>query len=354
MKDYLKPYVLKLTFIVNVIFLIWHMILLFIFGYEKIWIMTVFNVFSLCIYIRTLFMLRRHHTRGVIRMMYVELLFHMLISVICMGWNLGFQEYAFGILPIIMFGDYIEDANRLRKSSIAMVLSVAGSYFGLNVWTSMNEPLYAFTSREGTRLFAIINGTATIICVSAYFLIFTHMVLGFERGLIQDASSDSLTGLSNRRVLREYREQLDAVDDYCVFMLDVDNFKHVNDTYGHDIGDRVLKEIGKLLTEYKHTLKKFMPLRWGGEEFVVIYSDGNLGREEKIRQMEVVRHQIGELHVAVPEGAIHFTATVGAAAVGEEKGIEDLIALADSRMYYGKQHGKDCMVFTHDKWRLDE
>lgn len=354
MKDYLKPYVLNLTFVVNIVFLIWHMVLLLVFGYEQIWIMTVFNVFSLCIYIRTLFMLRVHRTRGVIRMMYVELLFHMVTSVICMGWNLGFQEYAFGILPIIMFGDYIEDANRLRKSSIAMVLSVAVSYFGLSVWTSIREPLYVFATREGTSLFSIINGTATIISVSVYFLVFTQMVLGFERGLIQDASSDSLTGLPNRRMLREYREKLAAADDYCVFMLDVDNFKHINDTYGHDIGDCVLKEIGKLLTEYKHTLKKFMPLRWGGEEFVVIYSDANLGREEKIRQMEVVRHQIGELRVAVPEGELRFTVTVGAAAVGEETGIENLIALADSRMYYGKEHGKDRMVFIHDRWRLEE
>ena len=252
-----------------------------------------------------------------------------------------------------MFGDYIEDASRLRKRSVAMVISVAVSYFGLSVWTSVREPLYTFPTPEGTRLFAIINGTATIVGVSAYFIVFTHMVLGFERGLIHDASSDSLTGLSNRRVFREYREQLDAADDYCVFMLDVDNFKHVNDTYGHDIGDCVLKEIGKLLAEYKHTLKKFMPLRWGGEEFVVIYYDEKLGREEKIRQMEVIRRQISELCVIVPEGSIRFTATVGAAAAGEENGIENLIALADSRMYYGKKHGKDCLVFSHDGWRLD-
>ena len=351
MKDYLKPYVLKLTLLVNVIFLIWHATLLCVFGYEKVWILAGFNVFSLCVYIRTLFALRRHHTRGVIRMMYVELLFHMLISVICMGWDLGFQEYAFGILPIIMFGDYIEDANRLRRSSIAMVVSVVLSYIGLSVWTSTHAPLYAFTTEKGTRLFGIINGSATMIMVSVYFLVFTHMVLGFERGLIHDASYDSLTGLANRRVLYEYRERVERLEDYCVFMIDVDNFKSINDTYGHDVGDRVLEEIGSLLTECKYKLKNFLPVRWGGEEFVVVYCDTDMGREEKIRQMELIRQRIRELRVAVDGGEISFTATIGASTAGEDETVDGLIAVADSRMYYGKEHGKDCLVFTHDEWR---
>lgn len=352
MKDYLKPYVLKLTLLVNIIFLIWHVTLLCVFGYEKVWILAGFNVFSLCVYIRTLFALRRHHTRGVIRMMYVELLLHMLISVICMGWECGFQEYAFGILPIIMFGDYIEDANRLRRSSIAMVVSVALCYLGLSIWTSTHVPLYAFATETGTKLFAIINGSATMFAVSAYFLVFTHMVLGFERGLIHDASYDSLTGLANRRVLYEYRNQIQQVDDYCVFMIDVDNFKRINDTYGHDVGDQVLESIGGLLTECKYKLEKFLPVRWGGEEFVVVYCDTELDREAKIRQMEQVRHRISELRVAVDDGEVCFTATIGAATAGEDETIDGLIAVADSRMYYGKGHGKDCLIYTHDKWRM--
>lgn len=351
MKDYLKPYVLKLTVLVNIIFLVWHATLLFVFGCEKVWPLACFNIFSLCVYVRTLFALRRHHTRGVIRMMYVELLLHMLISVICMGWDCGFQEYAFGILPIIMFGDYIEDANRLRRSSIAMAVSVALCYLGLSIWSSTHAPFYAFETEAGTKLFGIINGSATMFAVSAYFLVFTHMALGFERGLIHDATYDSLTGLANRRVLYEYCKQIQQVDDYCVFMIDVDNFKQINDTYGHDAGDRVLEKIGGLLTECKYKLENFLPVRWGGEEFVVVYCDTNLKREEKIRQMELVRQRIRELRVTVGNEEICFTATVGAATAGEDETIDGLIAVADSRMYYGKKHGKDCLVFTHDEWR---
>ena len=152
-------------------------------------------------------------------------------------------------------------------------------------------------------------------------------------------------------MLYENRERLQETDNYCVFMLDVDNFKYINDTYGHDVGDRVLEAIGRMLTEYRFALKKFLPLRWGGEEFVVVYCDSSLSREDMIRQMESIRQQISELRVAVPDDEIQFTVTVGAAAAGEDETIDGLIAVADSRMYYGKKHGKDCLVFTHDEWR---
>ena len=163
MKDYLKTHVLKLTFLINMLFLLWHAVLLAVFGYEEIWIMTCFNVFSVLVYIHTLLALRKHRTRGVIQMMYVELLFHMIISVTCMGWECGFQEYAFGILPIVILGDYIEDNSKLRFRSFAMAGSVAASYLLLDIWSNTHAPLYLFKSPEGTRLFGIINGTATIL-----------------------------------------------------------------------------------------------------------------------------------------------------------------------------------------------
>lgn len=354
MRNDLKPSVLKLTFVVDVIFLVWHTLLLCVFGYSRVWILAGFNVFSICVYIRALLALRRHQPRGVLWMMYVELMFHMMISVICMGWDCGFQEYAFGIVPIIIFGEYIEAENRLSSRSIVKAMSVGMCYLGLNIWTNTHAPLYGFATEKVTRLFGMVNGSAAVFAVSVYFLLFTRMVLGFERELIHDASYDSLTGLANRRVLYEYVERLEKSTDYCVFMIDIDDFKTVNDTFGHDAGDQVLEAVGELLTECKYKLNHFSPHRWGGEEFVVIYYDASLAREEKIRQMECIRQRIGELRVAADGSDICFTATVGASVSGEEKTIDGLISLADSRMYYGKRHGKNCLVYTHDEWRSVE
>lgn len=351
MRNDLKPSVLRLTFVVDVIFLVWHTLLLFVFGYSGVWILAGVNVFSVCVYIYTLLALKRRRPCGVLWMMYVELMFHMIISVLCMGWDCGFQEYAFGIVPIMIFGEYIEAENQLSGRSLAKVMSVGVCYLLLNIWTHTHEPFYGFATEKGTQLFGMINGSAAVFAVSVYFLLFTRMVLGFERGLIHDASYDSLTGLANRRVLYEYAGRLEENADYCVFMIDIDNFKVVNDTYGHDVGDRVLEAIGELLTECKYKLNHFSPHRWGGEEFVVIYSDAAMARGEKIRQMERIRQRIGELCVVADGDDVRFTATVGAAVSGEEKTIDGLISLADSRMYYGKRQGKNCLVYTHDEWR---
>lgn len=351
MKDYLKPRVIKLTFIINILFLFWHAVLLALCGYKRIWILAGFNIFSVLVYIYTLIALKKQRPHGVIRLMYVELLFHMIISVVCVGWNCGFQAYAFGILPIVIFGDYIENDSRLRFRSYAMAASVIVSYLLLGIWTNTHAPLYTFATERGTRLFGIINGTATVAAVSVYYLLFTYIVFSFERGLIHDASYDSLTGLANRRVLYEQREKIQQTEDYCVFMIDVDGFKHINDTYGHTAGDRVLERIGELLTECRYTMNDFLPVRWGGEEFVVVYYDADIGQEEKIRQMEKIRQRIGELCVTMGQTEIHFTVTVGAAADGEDGTLDGLVVLADSRMYYGKGHGKNCLVFAHDEWR---
>lgn len=351
MKDYLKPRVIKLTFIINILFLFWHAVLLALCAYKHIWILAGFNIFSVLVYIYTMIALKKQRPHGVIRLMYVELLFHMIISVICVGWGCGFQEYAFGILPIVIFGDYIENDSRLRLRSYAMAASVIVFYLLLGIWTSTHAPLYTFATEQGTRLFGIINGTMTVAAVSVYYLLFTYIVFSFERGLIHDASYDSLTGLANRRVLYEHRERLQQAEDYCVFMIDVDNFKHINDTYGHAAGDRVLELIGELLTECRYKMNDFLPVRWGGEEFVAVYYDAGVGQEEKIRQMEEIRQRIGELCVTMGQTRIRFTVTVGAAAGGEDEALDGLVALADSRMYYGKGHGKNCLVFAHDEWR---
>ena len=351
MKEFLKPYVLKLTLMVNVVFLIWHITLLAVFTEQQIWFMAGFNIFSVCIYSWTLYLLRHHETRGVIRMMYIELMLHMIVSVVCMGRYFGFLEYAFGILPIIMFDDYIAEKDRKQRSSIIMVLSVVVCYLGLSIWTMLEAPLYHFSSDTMGVVFRIANGTATVTMVGVYFLMFTHMVLGFEKELIRDASYDNLTGLANRRVFYEHREQLQKVENYCVFMLDVDNFKSINDTYGHDFGDKVLETMGELLEEWKHECDKLLALRWGGEEFVVIYCDPKLSREEKIIKMELLRRRVEQETVMVSGREMHFTVTIGASSEGEDDDVDALIALADSRMYLGKRQGKNRLIYTHDEWR---
>lgn len=124
--------------------------------------------------------------------------------------------------------------------------------------------------------------TITIISIrSADFTISTHgqRIIEKNRELDDLAHRDELTGLINRRAMREILD--DAWDDYAtsgaefsVIAADIDNLKTINDTFGHDFGDQLIKTVSKILeTEFR---KHDFVSRWGGDEFLILISEGGL------------------------------------------------------------------------------
>ncbi len=154
------------------------------------------------------------------------------------------------------------------------------------------------------------------------------------------ANYDMLTKLSNRRHIQTcYQQYAQSQKPYCVIIGDIDDFKSVNDTYGHSCGDIVLSSIADLI-------KKSLPdtsaaCRWGGEEFLfLIY--GN--KTYAVSMMETVLEKIRSTAISYNENTLHITMTFGIAFYEEQADIEKLITLADERLYYGKKHGKNRIV----------
>jgi diguanylate cyclase (GGDEF)-like protein len=158
----------------------------------------------------------------------------------------------------------------------------------------------------------------------------------FERSQLQ-ASTDSLTGLTNRRVAEEVLANLLAVDSaFAVVMADLDYFKRLNDTMGHDAGDRALKLFSDtargVVRDRDHVV------RWGGEEFAMVLPGANAERA-----MEVVgrlRAALAQAHLV--SGTPIFTASFGIADSTMARDREALIRLADEALYRSKQAGRDC------------
>lgn len=154
------------------------------------------------------------------------------------------------------------------------------------------------------------------------------------------ANYDQLTKLSNRRHMQHYFERFQkSGKPYCVIIGDIDNFKLVNDTYGHDCGDLVLAAVADIL---KKTIDcQGVPARWGGEEFLILlYGDKKTAGEI----MESVRHKIEKNIVPYQQQDVRVTMTFGMAFCREHNEMEKLITLADDRLYYGKNHGKNVIV----------
>jgi diguanylate cyclase (GGDEF)-like protein len=157
---------------------------------------------------------------------------------------------------------------------------------------------------------------------------------------------DPLTGLENRRSLVEFGEvQLRLAQRYnsffSIMLLDLDYFKKVNDTYGHLLGDEILKNIAKIL---KDSLRNVDHLgRFGGEEFVIILPNTNL--ENAVIVAERIRAEIANFKHNIEEQIIQITVSIGIASYGrQDNDVNQIIERADQALYKAKSSGRNCSI----------
>lgn len=156
-----------------------------------------------------------------------------------------------------------------------------------------------------------------------------------ERSLRQKAEYDGVTGLINRATAEELIQQAledsDLRSQYVCAVMDIDNFKGVNDCYGHLQGDELLREFGNLLRDYSRSSD--IVGRIGGDEFVILYKDITL--DSAIRKLTRLEEHVRNL------SPFHFSVSIGVAAVGaEDKTYQDIVGKADQALYQAKRNGK--------------
>ncbi len=175
-----------------------------------------------------------------------------------------------------------------------------------------------------------------------------------EDSLMFLAYHDSLTQLPNRRYLqREFPEFVDnanaSYDSFGVLYVDGDNFKNVNDEYGHDVGDLFLARFGETLL--KSVRKKDLVVRLGGDEFLILVSD--LSRDEELLKVEITRvieKVRGNIGIGWTINGIDFkpSATIGAAIYPfEGTQLDELIEIGDRAMYQAKQRQKNSYLVPY-------
>jgi diguanylate cyclase (GGDEF)-like protein len=163
--------------------------------------------------------------------------------------------------------------------------------------------------------------------------------------LVIDASTDGLTGLANRRRL----ESAGAIEaararrygwPVAVLMLDVDNFKSINDRFGHAVGDAVLREVAKLAGADLRA--QDVLARWGGEEFALMLPQCE--QDAAARVAERIRRSLRELSMPVLDGA-RVTMSIGVAAIDKgDATLEAAVKRADEALYRAKHEGRDRVV----------
>jgi diguanylate cyclase (GGDEF)-like protein len=159
------------------------------------------------------------------------------------------------------------------------------------------------------------------------------------------ANRDFLTGLYNRRYffssMQEYVQEIeDGAEKYAVAMIDIDNFKYINDTFGHETGDKVIVHLSEILTS--STNYRDMVARFGGEEFCVVLK--NVNQYSALDILERLREKVKQTFVYSEDSQeIRFTISIGVT-MSSEDSLEDCISQADMMLYKAKKEGRDRVV----------
>lgn len=306
--------------------------------------LAILNIFSVIIYlIIPVILLQENPASSLCLVLFqLEVMIHAIACIVVLGWGLGFELLFIAFMMTTLFAD---TGNKQITYFFA-----AAQPFAFLVLFFLYHDSYKITGYWRDFLF-----TFNIICVCSLAIVLSFFLeisnrtayqnAQKERDDIKDISNqDPLTKIYNRHALQEFLdENLSQARNFAVMMGDIDNFKRINDTYGHNVGDLVLVKVANI---FKNIFRKNDFLcRWGGEEFLAIICD--IDKTEAINVVRRAKETIATSKVKHGETELNVTMTFGLVYCdgGGEFDIWSLIKRADQLLYKGKNSGKNIVMF---------
>ena len=261
----------------------------------------------------------------------------MVIAIMCLGLEPGFQYYAMGMIACSSYMSYI--TMRVYKRELPAAVMVAfhvGCYTFACIYNRSFGQIY-YIDRFWEDMFLFFNSVASFGFATVFLKLFRDIALESEEKLEKMALVDNLTGLYNRHYMLAFLDRVPENErsGYWLAMLDIDDFKNVNDTYGHNCGDMILRQVAS------HSCKvcrNCTVCRWGGEEFIILAAGCNKNVLERLRA------DIENTAFEFEGKTIRVTVTIGVSDFNGKYNIDTWVSAADERLYYGKQHGKNQVV----------
>ena len=229
----------------------------------------------------------------------------------------------------------------------SLMISRQNLILRLSSWIVLNYSLstFLFTPNEDFSAGRLVIRLSLIVSIALLHQNYSNMLLRSEslrEKAVNLATFDPLTGLYNRRVI-EYVDNLFVEKDLplCVAMLDLDDFKYINDTYGHSRGDEVLIV---LATEMLNMFDdESFCIRYGGEEFLIITQSN--GQKTLLHKIEKIQNNLAHHNFEWLEEGYQISLTSGISRREGSEEISEIIVRADKSLYIGKQNGKNRIIF---------
>ena len=260
------------------------------------------------------------------------------------GWSSGVQHFLTLMLVFVFFNVY--DTPLCKIIWFVLILGFRILLFSI----SQQVPAMYKMEADANTIYQTVNTVAFFLMLACMCVIFSTSIQDTERqlrlknqSLHKEAGTDPLTGLPNRRAMIEQIEQhykQNGDQPFCVAIADLDFFKRVNDTYGHNCGDYTLTALTKLFMD--QAMGRYTVCRWGGEEFCFFLPGMNL--DEAGVLMNDLCFAVEKMKLEYEEHEFSITITIGVEEYDFASPLEELLDAADEKLYMGKQAGRNRVV----------
>lgn len=256
----------------------------------------------------------------------------------------GPYRLAYMILGIVATMLFLEGRKQMIATSMLIMYDCV-----FIIWKMIRPDFFAAFAVEDSVTSAIITFLIAGSSIAAMLgiLIKQHeeqqkCMKGMTKELQRMANIDPLTQLYNRRYLTQYLEEKEkeSGSGFTVILLDIDDFKGINDTYGHMFGDEVLQTFSEILL--RHMKGYGIVTRFGGEEFMLVFNSGD--KEEIQKVLKVCAREFKQY--GMERKKIQMTFSGGVAVYQKEEMLTTLFNTADERLYRAKKAGKKQVVFN--------
>lgn len=313
-----------------------HLLLFILFTFLQIPALAVGNGLSVLVYVACLRAIRdgRFSVAGIL--MSVEIITHAVLASWVLGWSSNFYMYIYCLVPIVAFS--FQSTFRLRLVFNAAIFTVVVGVFALSGWMGIDSGV----APQLLEVFGIVN----VMTATAVLLYATKLSVRFARSMQVDlyhtATRDSLTNLYTRRRVLDGVSQLSGSAIPALILLDIDHFKQINDRFGHDRGDVILRRVAEAISTNVRPTE--VASRWGGEEFLVLMPDTSEPAAQAVaeRILQAIRESAGQTE----QPPLTVTATLAVSQIRPGESFESALNRADQALYQGKREGRNQVVMA--------
>lgn len=314
----------------------------------------VYNIFSVILFIYLGYTAQKtKHYFPLLITSVCEVIFHSFLCCYILGWNYGFALYLLALIPVVFYlVTTTKDFKHPNATTMGASLVIVICFVFIKLFTDRPDPLYILeVSPVFIKIVYCINCCMAFSLQLTFSLQYTLEIQRFKENLEHEkdvldniAKKDPLTNLLNRRAMEPHLDMAISLAEtkenlFCLILCDIDDFKKVNDVYGHAVGDLVLKEVANTFLTNLRT--DDVVCRWGGEEFLILIPNR---LDITIQLAERLREQVAQLSFPIDKGFFSITMTFGVSEYISGYRIEKLIKIADDNLYRGKNNGKNQVV----------